>query len=125
LCDEYPCGKYDGADLSDSFITHKNQFRDFEKAKNIGLKAYEIELSKKVKALEYMLKNYDDGRRKSFFCTAVNLLDLQDINSVIEQIDGDEAKSPQKMKAASAVHLLEEIAAKKGVSLKLRKKTKP
>ena len=32
LCDEYPCKKYDGVDLSDSFITHKNQFLDFEKA---------------------------------------------------------------------------------------------
>jgi len=31
--------------------------------------------------------NYDDGRRKSFFCIAVNLLDLQDLKSVMEQTE--------------------------------------
>ena len=33
LCEEFPCEKYEGADSSDSFITHKNQFHDMEKAK--------------------------------------------------------------------------------------------
>ena len=32
LCDEYPCRKYDGVNLVDSFITHRNMLKDFEKA---------------------------------------------------------------------------------------------
>ena len=125
LCDEYPCKKYDGADLSDSFITHKNQFNDFDKIKRVGLEAYKIELTDKTKVLEELLKNYDDGRHKSFFCLAVNLLDLQDINSIMKQIaDETELEVSQKGKSATAVRLFKEMAEKRGVSLQLRKKVK-
>ena len=125
LCVEYPCKKYDGADLSDSFITHKNQFHDFDKAKRIGLEAYAAELDEKIKTLEYLLNNYDDGRRKSFFCAAVNLLDIKDINSIMEQItDEIESEAPVKTKSVTAVRLFETMAEKRGISLRLRKKTK-
>jgi len=122
LCDEYPCKKYDGADLTDSFITHKNQFHDFDRARSIGLEAYEAELDEKVVLLEELLKNYNDGRRKSLFCVAVNLLDLKDVKTVMDQLaDKTEPQSPQKIKAAAAVRLFEEMAENRGISLKLRK----
>lgn len=123
LCDEYPCEKYDGADLTDSFITHKNQFRDMEKAKQMGIEAYEAELNAKVKILENLLENYDDGRRKGFFCLAVNLLELQDIHPIMEQIAREvEPQAPIKLKAAAAVRLFQALADEKGIILKLRKK---
>lgn len=123
LCDEYPCKKYDGADLSDSFITHKNQLRDLDKAKNIGLEAYEIELNRKIELLELLLSNYDDGRRKSFYCVAVNLLELSDIASAIEQITYDaKTVDSAKEKALIAVQVLQDMADKHDVSLALRKK---
>lgn len=125
LCIEFPCKKYDGADLSDSFITHKNQLHDFEKAKSMGLEAYETKLNEKVEILKYLLKNYDDGRRKSFFYLVVNLLDLQDINDVIKKIsDLLQSESSPKIKAATAVRLFEKTAEQRGISLKLRKKNK-
>ena len=119
-CDDYPCKKYDGADQNDSFITHKNQFRDMDKAKQLGLKKYIAELNEKISVLEFLLKNYDDGRRKGFFCLAVNLLELQDLKKIMIQLPA-ETETPIKEKAASAVHLLETMAAKRGISLKLRK----
>lgn len=125
LCEEYPCKKYNGADLSDSFITHKNQLRDLNKAKEIGMEIYENELNEKVVILEELLKNYDDGRRKSFYCTAVNLLDLQDVKAVMARMgDATDLEMPLKMKAAAAIRLFEETAEKRGVSLQLRKKVK-
>ena len=115
--------KYNGADLSDSFITHKNQFCDMDKAKRLGLKSYKTELDEKVKVLEELLKNFDDGRHKSSYCTAVNLLDLQDIKTVLEQINNStDAETPLKVKAAIATCLFKEMAEKRGISLKLRKK---
>ena len=122
LCEDYPCGKYDGVGSSDSFISHKNQFSDIEKAKRIGMDAYEAELNEKVSVLEDLLKCYDDGRKKSFFCTAVNLLDLQDIKTIMGQIDSEiEQDMSIKTKAAAAVRLFEEMAEKRDISLKLRK----
>ncbi len=87
LCDEYPCEKYQGIDLLDSFITHRNQLKDFEKVKKIGLECYQAELEEKIEILKYLLANCNDGRRKSFFCIAVNLLELQDVKSVVKQIE--------------------------------------
>ena len=125
LCEEYPCKKYEGANLSDSFITHKNQFHDMEKAKQIGMDAYEIELNEKVGALEELRINYDDGRRKSLYCVAVNLLDLADVKSVMEQLNDEiEPDMSVKTKAFAAVRLLEGMAEKRAVSLQLRKKQK-
>lgn len=124
-CGEYPCKKYEGADLSDSFITHKKQLFDMDKAKRIGIESYKTELNEKIKILENLLKNYDDGRRKSFYCLAVNLLDLRDINIIIETItDETESELSLKTKVATTVRLFEEMADSRGVSLKLRKKTK-
>jgi len=122
LCDEFPCKKYDGVDLSDSFISHKNQFVDMDKAKQIGLEVYEAELNAKIQILEELLKNYDDGRRKSFFCNAVNLLELADTNLVMEQIRAEvEPQAPIKEKAATAARAFQAVADEKGISLKLRK----
>ena len=122
LCEEYPCKKYDGVDSSDSFITHMNQFRDMDKVKQIGLDAYETELNSKVQILGELLENYDDGRRKSFFCLAVNLLELVDLNLVMERIGNEvEPQAPVKEKAAAAVRLVQDMADSRGVLLKLRK----
>jgi len=113
-CDEFPCKKYDSADETDSFITHKNQFIDMEKVKRIGLETFKVELNEKIGILETLLKNHDNGRRKGFYCLAVNLLDLCDIRAVMESIGSD-------TDSKSVVRLFEETAERRGVSLKLRK----
>lgn len=126
LCDEYPCKKFEGVDNADSFITHKNQLADFDKVKNIGLAAFKAELNIKVELLKGFLMNFDDGRRKSFFCIAVNLLNLQDLKRVMEQLK-DEIKPGDTLKERSeaAARLLQTMAKKRDVSLQLRKKPKP
>jgi hypothetical protein len=123
LCNEYPCQKYKGADASDSFITHLNQIKDFEKAQTMGLEFYEFELNEKVEILCDLLENYNDGRRKNFFCIAVNLLELHDIKDVMKQMI-DEIQSTQSMKEKSiiAVRLFQKMADKRNITLKLRKK---
>jgi len=81
------------------------------------------ELNNKIRQLEYLLQNFDDGRRKSFFCTAVNLLDSGDLSLALAKI-ADETKPdvPKKAKSQAAARVLEDIAQSKNISLKLRKK---
>ncbi len=125
MCGEFPCKKYDNADLYDSFITHRNQLRDLEKVMEIGIEAYKSELNEKASLLDALLKSYDDGRRKSFFCIAVNLLDLNSVRSVVEQLaDSVGTEDSPKVKVEIAARLINAIAETKGISLKLRKKTK-
>jgi hypothetical protein len=122
-CDEFPCKKYDRADEHDSFITHKNQFVDMEKAKQNGMEAYKSELSEKIGILEELLNDYNDGRRKSFYCVAINLLNLIDVNAVMERIRNEiQPEMSLKEKSAVAVRLFNEMAEQRDISLKLRKK---
>ena len=123
LCEEYPCTRYDGIDLFDSFITHKNQLKDFEKVKSTGFDAYKAELNNKIALLKYLLENFDDGRKKSFFCIAVNLFDLHDTEYVMAQImDKTGQDDSKKEKAATAVRIFQVMAEKRNVLLQLRKK---
>ena len=123
-CAEYLCKKYDNADMSDSFITHRNQFRDLEIAK-INFEKYKAILNEKVEILEGLLEEYDDGRRKSFYCIAINLLNLQDIKAVLEQLRiKSNPNESKKNKATLATGLFQSLADERGISLQLRKNKK-
>ncbi|MCK5129662.1 MAG: DUF3795 domain-containing protein [Clostridiales bacterium] len=125
-CDEYPCKRYDGADSSDSFITHRNQLKDFKKVKKIGLGTYQSELNEKVEILLELLLNYNDGRQKSFFCIAINLLELTDVKEVMAHItEAIKPDSTLKEKSLSAVTLFKNMAEKRNITLKLNKTKRP
>lgn len=117
-CPEYPCKRYEHIDEKDSFISHRNQKRDFEKVRQIGTEAYNAEQAEKRLILEKLLADYNDGRKKTPFCTAVNLMELQDLKDVLAQAEAVYADAPLKDKAAGIAKLLQE---RSSVDLKLRK----
>lgn len=123
-CDEFPCTRYKDIEEYDSFITHRNQLKDIGKAQKIGIDAYTKEQVEKVKILNYLLENYNSGRKKTFFCLAVNLLDMQDIKAIMKHLSSNSEVSrlPIKDKADYAVRQFQEIADKRGMKLKLNKK---
>ena len=123
-CGEYPCSKYEHIDDYDSFITHGNQKADMKKAHQIGMEAYNAEQEEKACILDILLAGYNDGRKKTLFCVAVNLLDLQDLQAVLRQIEdrADLEMLTLKEKSAFAAWLLMAAAAKNNIELKLRKK---
>jgi len=122
LCPEYTCLKYEGAEEFDSFITHQRQLRDMALAQEIGIEAYNEEQTRKVEILRTLLSGYNDGRRKTFYCAAVNLLPLRDIENIMKQITENSSCSSLKEKAELAVSLFQNLAVRQGVVLKLRKK---
>ena len=73
-CGEYPCEKYAHIDDYDSFITHRRRKADLAKAQQSGMEAYNAEQMEKARILDVLLSNYNDGRKKTLFCVAVNLL---------------------------------------------------
>ena len=127
-CQEFPCDQYGRADEYDIFITHRNWKQDFEKMKQIGVKAYNFEQGQKLEILKCLLKDYNDGRRKSFFCLAVNLLDLEDLKTVMEHLAEEKklASLTLKEKSAYVVKRFQSLAEQRGVALKWnRKPSKP
>ena len=106
-CKQYPCEKYEHIDEYDSFITHRHQKRDLEKAQ----------------ILSKLLAGYNDGRRKNFYCVAVNLLELFEIREAMNRIESnDRAFASEKERCAYAVEVFQEIADRKNIKLKLIKK---
>lgn len=82
-CGEYPCKRYSSPSPVDSFITYRNVLADFEKARrNMG--TYRKELDTKVTILRELLDNYNDGRRKNFYCLAVNLMPLPQLKEIMK-----------------------------------------
>lgn len=120
-CGEFPCGRYEGIDAYDSFVTHQNQLSDMEKGKRIGPAAYQAEQRKKREILEFLLDTCNDGRRKGFFALAVNLLEPEELQTVREELARD-GELPLKERAARAASMLRALADRRQVELKLRKK---
>ena len=115
---EYPCTRYEHIDEKDSFITHRNRKRDLAKIRQTGVEAYNAEQAEKKQILEKPLCGCNDGRKKTLFCAAVDLVGLQDLKDVLAQMEADGAALALKERTAMAAWLLQQ---RSRVELKLRK----
>lgn len=125
-CPEYPCSRYEGFDDGDSFVPHRNRQQDIARVRELGLDACLAQMEEKRAILDELLSHHNDGRRKTFFNTAVYLLPIEDLRSVMASLDSRPETDEQaaKERALAAVRLLQEAADRQGVSLKLNKKPK-
>ena len=125
-CSEYPCSHYDGFDDGDSFVPHRNRQQDIALAREVGLETYLAQLEEKRAILDELLAHYNDGRRKTFFHTAVYLLPLEDLHPVMIALNSrsELAAPPIRERTLAAVGLLQEAAERRGISLKLNKEPK-
>lgn len=125
-CPEYPCPRYEGFDDGDSFVPHRSRQQDIAKVRELGLEAYLAQLEEKHAILDAFLEGYNDGRRKTLFNTAVYLLPLEDLRSVMAVLGSrpELEEQPIKERALAVVGLLQEAADRRGISLKLNKKPK-
>lgn len=58
-----------------------------EKFKELGIELYSAEQQRKNILLNHLLNTYNDGRKKTLFCVAVNLLELEDLEHIISELD--------------------------------------
>ena len=125
-CPEYPCSRYEGFDDGDSFAPHRNRQQDIALARELGLEAYLARLEGKRVILNALLAGYNDGRRKTLFNTAVWLLPLEELRTVMAALNSrrELLEKPAKERALAASELLQEAADRRGVSLKRNQKPK-
>jgi len=119
-----PCEKYRYIDKYDSFITHKRQKADLKMIQDIGVEQYNLQQREKMQILSHLLANYNDGRRKNFFCVAVNLLELSELQEAMKQIQQNDELSVLSVKEQCSyiVDILQKIADRRNIELKLIKK---
>ena len=121
-CRRYPCERYRHIDEFDSFITHRRQKADAEKAQRLGIEAYNREQTEKLGMLTKLLAEYNGGREKTLFCTAVNLLPLDDLREILQTLAESTALAALPEKSAHAAALLRQAAAARDIELRLRRK---
>ena len=123
-CEQYPCEAYQHIDEYDSFITHRRQKADLERARRIGIEQYNLEQREKIRILSHLLSHYNDGRRKNFFCVAVNLLQLSELREAMEQIrsNNELASLSYKEQCSYVAGVFQKIADRRNLKLQLIRK---
>ena len=123
-CAAYPCARYAEFDAADSFVPHSRRAADLARAREMGLDAWRAELREKRAILDALLAHYNDGRRKTLYCAAAYLLDIDALRRVMDALTAQDtpADVPVKVKAQAAAALLQAEADRAGISLKLNKK---
>ena len=89
-----------------------------------GLDIRDLEQQEKREILDHLLAHFNDGRKKTLYCTAVNLLELSDLQEAAKQLSARKELTdlPVKERAKAAAELLQEIGDRRGIVLKLVRK---
>jgi len=125
-CNEAPCSKFKGADDCDSFLTHRKMMPNLKFIREHGLKVFLTHQKKQHNLLETLLRQYNDGRSRTLYCTAATLLSLKALTKVLSQAEKKvKAKgikdSDFKSKAKILKEVLNTTASKEKTNLTLRK----
>ncbi len=118
-CSEFPCVKFKDAGKYDSFLTYRKVMPNLGFIKEHGIRKFITKQEKQIKLLEILLKYFDDGRSKSFYCIAVTILPIKSIEKSLKEV---EQSDDNKTRARALKKSLNEIAVKEKIELKLRKK---
>ncbi|MCF7832129.1 MAG: DUF3795 domain-containing protein [Candidatus Marinimicrobia bacterium] len=122
-CPDYPCSRFDKERSGlDSFVTHRKVFENLDTIRDKGLKSFLKSQKIRSGILEALLKDFDDGRSKSYFCLTCALLpegDIQALNDTLPAIPFHfEVKDKNKLVRS----LIDLLARQRGIELTLRKK---
>ena len=125
-CNDFLCSKFEGADDYDSFITHRKMVSNLKFIKKHGIKEFLNEQKKRQKLLEQMLEQFNEGRSRTLYCVAATLLPIKDLKKSLDfakkKVKEKGVKdSDLRSKAKILKEILNELALKERIDLKLRK----
>ena len=84
--------------------------------------AFAKQQKERIRLLNKLMKEYDDGKSKSFFCIAAALMEISDLNEAVFQIQEiREQSEDRKQLAKQAKSIIEQRAKLKGVELIYRR----
>src|SRR4030042_5759367 len=90
-CSNFPCSKFKSEEEyrqlkeSSSYPSNKIIFPNLNFIKEYGIEKFIQEQKKRIKLLETLIKNFDDGRSRSYFCKIAALLDLTILKSSLDK----------------------------------------
>ena len=130
-CDDFPCSRFDtwldSCAEHDSFVTHAKVKTNLEYVTAHGIEEFIAQQTRRIRLLERMLKGFNEGRSRSFYCLAATLLPVPQIQDALEEAerlmetDGT-GKEEVKRRAGVLRECLSLRASDSGIELKLRKR---
>jgi len=88
-CEEFPCSKFEswlvGGGEYDSFLSHKKAYPNLISIRKHGIEKLIEEQRKRIGLIEIMLKEFDDGKSKSFYYIASALLPIVDLETSLNK----------------------------------------
>ena len=105
----------------DSIVSYQALEDNISFIEKNGLTEFEKQQILKEKILSDMLAEFNDGRSKSMYCIAATVLEIKDLETALRQARKQTEKMTLKEKSQVLRELLNEIAIRKKLELKLRK----
>jgi len=87
-CDEYPCAKFQGAaNGPDVKTSAKKVLQNQQFIQEYGIAKFMEQQELRIKMLQGMLENYNDGRSKTLYCLAATLLSVDGLKKALTEAD--------------------------------------
>jgi hypothetical protein len=121
-CESLMCAKVEHWDRADSFVTHRNCLTNLKTIREKGWAAFLEQQEKRMRLLENLLKRYNDGRTKSFYCLSAALLPIEELEAAVLQIANARNKATDRKETAMQLReAFAAVARRNNVELSYRK----
>jgi hypothetical protein len=126
-CADFPCPKFKSEEEylqvkeSSSYPPYRKVLPNLRSVKEHGIEIFIQQQRRRIRLLEKMIQDFDDGRSKSYYCRSAALLDPMDLESSLaaavrkvkaDHIQPDDVKAKAKILRA----ILAELASKEDVT---------
>jgi hypothetical protein len=126
-CPDFPCPKFKSEEEyrqvkeSSSYPPYRKVMPNLHAIKEHGIEKFVPQQKRQIQLLERMIKDFDDGRSRSYYCRAAALLDPADLESslaaAVRRIKADRIESDDvKTKAKILRSVLDDLALKEGLT---------
>jgi hypothetical protein len=105
----------------DSFKCYQKLEVDIQFIQKNGIREFEKTQKNRENLLKEMLKEFNEGRSKSYYCIAATVLEIEELKEVLQQITKKTNGLDIKEKSKVLHTILDDIAQTKNYCLKLRK----
>jgi hypothetical protein len=105
----------------DSFKCYQELEGDIRFIEQNGIEAFEEQQKIRERLLREMIRDFNDGRSKSYYCIAATVLGLDELQTELSDAKEQSKGMPVKEKAKVLHSMLDQVAKDKGYILKLRK----
>ena len=105
----------------DSFKCYQKLEEDISLIQKKGITEFEKTQKQRENILKEMLKDFNEGRSKSYYCIVATVLNIEDLKNILAQAKMESNGLEVRGKSKVLHSILDDFAGKKGYYLKLRK----